>query len=355
MDTAVNDLHKERIIFAVDLDSSMEEYFYAGDKKNEMRITRTKQLIKRFVEQKSMWNKQHEFALMILGQNAVWHIDFTREVGVFKYAVDELFAMGSYSSFDPTSLFEEVLKRGMLNVDDGYITRVILIYTRSNVIPSQPRQEVLLLFFIARIAPKKVREVMTELHASGKFHFDCIYIHNRSSEVKGDIKPQMVYDRLTELEDQQVPGYFFEMTRLFRKYTTAMTQLLANPTQRIFQETSADFDYMLPKPPSVRKQEEELQRKRQQEQERQQKHSDDIQILNEPPKTIRTNAPPSTLYYSSTASSASAGTTATTATGPATRSVPSPSASTTATGGMQASTSSTPKDTSQDRHRYPNT
>ncbi|KAG0263122.1 RNA polymerase II transcription factor B subunit 4 [Actinomortierella ambigua] len=317
------DLHRERIIFAVDLDSSMEEFFHSADKQNEMRITRTKQLIKRFVEQKASWNDQHEFALMILGQKAVWHVDFTRDVSLFKMAIDELYAMGTYSSFDSTSLFEEVygIKR-----DSDYISG------------------------------GGEAEVVEELHMEGKFYFDCIYIHNRSSEVAGDIKPQKIYDRLTEMENPQQPGYFFEMTRLFRKYSLAMTQLLANPLQRMAQDDNIDFDYVLPKPPSLRQQEEEelkrrqqRQRQRQLEQQQQQQQQlqlqlqeDEIQILNEAPKIMRTNSSPSTGQPSSAVSSpvVAAGTATTTTSATTTRGA-SPSSNTTSSSATPSTTTTT--------------
>lgn len=45
---------------------------------SDTRINRTKQLLKWFIDQKSHWNKQHEFAIMILGERAVWVRLFSR-------------------------------------------------------------------------------------------------------------------------------------------------------------------------------------------------------------------------------------------------------------------------------------
>ncbi|KAF9398569.1 hypothetical protein BGZ94_005967, partial [Podila epigama] len=59
-------------IFCVDLDQSMDEYFYDGNRPTSTRITRTRMLLKWFINQKAAWGAGHEFALMVLGEHAVW-------------------------------------------------------------------------------------------------------------------------------------------------------------------------------------------------------------------------------------------------------------------------------------------
>ncbi|KAI1299518.1 BTB and MATH domain-containing protein 41 [Mortierella claussenii] len=95
-------------IFGIDLDQSMDDYFMTGDKVNDTRINKTKQLLKWFVEQKSRWNPQHEFAVMILGEMAVWHMDFTSDAMLLSHAIDELYTMGKFTAFDTTTLFKEM-------------------------------------------------------------------------------------------------------------------------------------------------------------------------------------------------------------------------------------------------------
>ncbi|KAI7823827.1 hypothetical protein BC939DRAFT_450923 [Gamsiella multidivaricata] len=226
-------IQREKIIFCIDLDLSMDECFMVGDKMNDTRINRTKQLLKWFIEQKTSWNSGHEFAVMILGERAVWHMDFTSDTMLLSHVIDELYTMGKFTAFNSTSLFKEILEHANLDEDDGSIIRAIMIYTRSDVLPSMPD-----------------REVLDVLYSSRRFYYDCIYIHLKAAEVPGPIKPQHVYDRLTEMEDQRSPGYYYELTRLLKKFATAMGELLAHPRVRPIQD---DLMSKMPPPPSVKR------------------------------------------------------------------------------------------------------
>ncbi|KAF9906599.1 Component of the BRCA1-A complex [Linnemannia zychae] len=226
----------EKIIFCIDLDLSMEEQFMIGDKPNDTRINRTKQVLKWFIAQKSKWNPDHEFAVIILGEKAVWHVDFTTDIVLLEHAVDELYTMGNFPSFNTASLFELIMEKVDMSEDVGPTVRAIMIYTRSDVLPSMPNQEVL-----------------DALHASGRFYFDCIYIHNKASEVVGNIKPQQIYDRLTEMESARSPGFFYELTRVLKKFSGAMGELLAHPAIRSGQD---DVFFNMPTPPSLRRNQE---------------------------------------------------------------------------------------------------
>ncbi|KAF9365756.1 Component of the BRCA1-A complex [Mortierella sp. NVP85] len=210
----------------------MDECFMVGDKSNDTRINRTKQLLKWFIEQKSRWNTAHEFAIMILGEMAVWHMDFTTDTVLLSHAIDELYTMGKFPAFDSTSMFKEILIHSDLDDDDDSTIRAIMIYTRSDVLPSLPD-----------------REILDTLHLSGRFFYDCIYIHQKASEVAGPIKPQMVYDRLTEMEDQDMPGYYYELTKMLKKFCSAMGELLAHPRVRPLQDELSSKMQLPPKIP----------------------------------------------------------------------------------------------------------
>ncbi|KAF9574510.1 nuclear mRNA export, poly(A)+RNA binding protein [Mortierella alpina] len=221
-------------IFCIDLDLSMDEHFSSGEKNNDTRINRTKQLLKWFIEQKSQWNKQHEYAIMILGERAVWHMDFTTDKDLLSHVIDELYTMGKFTAFDSTSLFEEIRKNANVDDNDESAIHAIVLYTRSDVVPTLPDYE-----------------AMDALYSSGRFHFDCIFIHNKAVEVTGPVKPQHVYDRLTEMEDARAPGYFYETTRYLRKYTSSMGELLINPAVRPLQD---EVSFKMTPPPSVQRQ-----------------------------------------------------------------------------------------------------
>ncbi|KAI9239928.1 MAG: aspartic peptidase domain-containing protein [Podila humilis] len=215
-------------VFCVDLDHSMEEFFYEGTRPTDSRMNRTKSLLRWYINQKSAWNAGHEFAMIILGEKA--HMDFTDDVALMSHALDGLYSMGKYNSFDTTSLFHEIQSHAGLAADKNVLIRAILIYTRSDILPTLPDPEVL-----------------EDLRKENRFYFDCIYIHNKSSDVVGNVKPQQhVYDRLTEFEDSRSVGYFFELTRLYRKYSGAMAELLANPTFRPIQD---EHDFRIPQLP----------------------------------------------------------------------------------------------------------
>ncbi|KAG0034044.1 Component of the BRCA1-A complex [Podila clonocystis] len=204
---------REKIVFCIDLDHSMEEFFFEGTRPTDSRINRTKSLLKWYINQKSAWNAGHEFAMIILGEKAVWHMDFTDDVALFSHALDGLYSMGKYNAF----------------ADKNVLVRAILIYTRSDILPTLPDPEVL-----------------EDLRKDNRFYFDCVYIHNKSADVVGNVKPQHVYDRLTEIEDARSVGYFFELTRLYRKYSSAMAELLANPAFRPIQD---EHDFRIPPMP----------------------------------------------------------------------------------------------------------
>ncbi|KAG0020608.1 hypothetical protein BGZ80_003924 [Entomortierella chlamydospora] len=170
---------------------------------------------------------------MILGAMAVWHMDFTSDTALLSHAIDELYTMGDFKEFEHSNLDQ----------DDGSIIRLIMIYTRSDVLPSVPDPEVL-----------------DVLAASGRFSYDCVYIHHKAGEVSGPIKPQHVYDRLTEMEDIRAPGYYYELTRILKKYSSAMGELLAHPSVRAIQD---EMSYKMKPPPSVRRMEETAQQQQQ--------------------------------------------------------------------------------------------
>ncbi|KAF8945839.1 RNA polymerase II transcription factor B subunit 4 [Haplosporangium gracile] len=221
-----------------------------GEKLNDTRINRTKQVLKWFIAQKSKWNPNHEFAVIILGEKAVWHVDFTTDTVLLEHAVDELYTMGKFPSFDSTSLFELILQKVDISADDCPTVRAIMIYTRSDVLPTLPDKQFLEALYVTR-----------------KVFFDCVYIHNKASEVTGDVTPQGIYDRLTEMEDTRSPGYFYELTRVLKKFSSAMGELLANPVIRMNQDEA--FPRMAIPPRARAKLEMEQQQQQQQQSQKQ--------------------------------------------------------------------------------------
>ncbi|KAI9146512.1 hypothetical protein BKA69DRAFT_33365 [Paraphysoderma sedebokerense] len=114
---------------------------------------------------------------------------------------------------------------GIPNSDSTELTRVIFLYSRSNVMVKFKGSDA------------DGVELMKRFHSCGKYFFDCIYLHEKPNE---DSDPQDVYDSLTAVESQEGLSYFFEVTRSWRRFYLAMTSLLAHPLQRP-KQSSADY------------------------------------------------------------------------------------------------------------------
>ncbi|KAF9398402.1 hypothetical protein BGZ94_006016, partial [Podila epigama] len=125
-----------------------------------------------------------------------------------------------------TSIFEAIQAHEDFK-EKNMSVRVIMIYSRSDVLPTVPDPMVL----------KDLRS------HENPFFFDCIYLHKKHNEVPGEIKPQHIYDRLTEIEDIDSIGYCFELCKMVRKYCQAMAELLAHPKVRLLQD---EFDAIIP-------------------------------------------------------------------------------------------------------------
>ncbi|RUP42942.1 hypothetical protein BC936DRAFT_137865 [Jimgerdemannia flammicorona] len=99
------------------------------------RILLTRRLLLRFIHLKLMFNNSHEFAIVLLNEKAVWHMDFSNDEMLLEMAISELYPTGHYNTFDTTSLFTTIAQHvGMARGD--VMVQVILVYGRSAVIPT---------------------------------------------------------------------------------------------------------------------------------------------------------------------------------------------------------------------------
>jgi len=149
---------------------------------------------------------------------ALMHQDLTADLELFARKLEQLSSQGNYSSFDLSSIFAlisskfpEILRTSQKNPPET-IYRVIIIYSRSSVMPFWDN-----------------KQVNQELLDCPNFFLDCLYLH---AKVGSDNDPQGIYDFLTEIEGKDHFPYFFETSTSQSKFYHHMTELIAHPNQR---------------------------------------------------------------------------------------------------------------------------
>ncbi|TPX37464.1 hypothetical protein SmJEL517_g00763 [Synchytrium microbalum] len=182
------------------------------------RLNMTKRLIKRFVWLKSHLLKDHEYGLVELGNEANWHTPFTSDPESIIGGVDSLQRQDDpFNSLNSDSILETLLQAQPENpkTPESHSLRAIIIYGRSNVLPTVPSPELL----------DKVR-------ANPAITIDCVYLHGLARDY-GEMV-QEIYERLTEFELRE-DMYSFELSQRAPRYGIAMTQLVSHPAQRVHQ------------------------------------------------------------------------------------------------------------------------
>lgn len=180
--------------------------------------------IEKFVKLKNTVSKKHEFALVVLHKKALWVHGFTREPKDFTCILDGLQGSPDFSECEISSLFELIYEKTELpRVDNPcivpppYIIRVIVVYNRSNCIPTFDGG----------------REVLDILQRSPYFFTDVLYIHDLPND---NNKCEAAFDMLCSLDDMWQTSYIFEVTRNGTKLHDYMAKLLAHPLQRPHQD-----------------------------------------------------------------------------------------------------------------------
>ncbi|KAJ2962970.1 hypothetical protein NQZ79_g1900 [Umbelopsis isabellina] len=169
-----------------------------------------KRLMLRFVDMKLLMNPNHEFAIILLTDRAIWqHMNFTNDKLLLQMAIEEIGPVGTFNAF---GMSDESTSHVDIN-DPNHFVQAITIYGRSNCLPSEPDVNNL-----------------TTIQTCTNFVLDMLYIHERKTEAN---MPQDIYDRWLQLESDLYPGWFYEFGRLARRrIALAMMQLLAHPLQR---------------------------------------------------------------------------------------------------------------------------
>lgn len=204
-------------IFAVDLDAEMKGTELRSKEATAARpkIRLVQRALNIFVYSKLSMSERHQFGLLTLTDKANWLQKPCGREGITA-AIARLNAEGEYRSFDMGSLFQQVESL----VDSASVTRVVLIYGRSEVAPGPP------------VAATRGYEAFPLLN-SPYFFLDCVYLHKPSSKSK---TPQTVYDRLTSFDSRRRTGYFAEHAVKEEALFASMALLLAHPLQRRAQD-----------------------------------------------------------------------------------------------------------------------
>lgn len=185
-------------------------------------LTVWKNAMELFVFNKSQLNKNHEFGLVVLTDQANWFCDFNNNPELVCEAISSLEAVeDSYQSFDTASLFSLVYEnspppsQSNLQIPPPYIVRVILLYGRSHCLPIY----------------KGDVEAHGELMASPYFFMDVLYSHDPPS---GHNLCQSIFDILSEIYPKPkalVLDWSVNLVKLFNCFA----KLLAHPLQRPLQ------------------------------------------------------------------------------------------------------------------------
>ncbi|KAJ3011978.1 Component of the BRCA1-A complex [Thoreauomyces humboldtii] len=129
------------------------------------RLEHTKRLLKRFIFQKSRLNSKHEFGICTITDMTLWHQDCTSHTETLMAAIDDLrFEDQRFPMWDVSTVFSAISDK-YPTPTSSHTLRVIIIYCRSDVVPSG----------------------LSEDHAIATFrdnpdcYLDGIYLHSRPS------------------------------------------------------------------------------------------------------------------------------------------------------------------------------
>lgn len=204
-----------------------------------MPLYMVKRVVENFVSIKSSIQRSHEYAIMTLNsEGARWICDFTSNVKTIVNHLDiieEDIPEDDLHLYDLGQLFEKIQSKVPLSPKKQtgtclpmFVTRVILIYSRSNDVPKF-------------LTSKKHFDNLTE---DWHFFIDVLYTHEPPSS---DNLCEEIYTEMAMLDTENY-SYVFEVGRNAAKLHDNMAKLLAHPLQRPSQK---DTRYTLYSPSNL--------------------------------------------------------------------------------------------------------
>ncbi|XP_033324277.1 BRISC and BRCA1-A complex member 1 [Megalopta genalis] len=220
----------EKILFVIDTvreRNSTPFKFTTGAKYTPLFMM--KRVVEHFVCLKSTIQRNHEYALMTLNsQGAEWICDFTGNVkSIVNHldGIDEEIPADELHTYDLGQLFEKIQSKVPLPPKKHtstslatFVTRVILMYSRSNNIPKF-------------LTSKKYFDNLTE---NWYFFIDVLYIHEPPCP---ENVCEEIYAQMAKLDTANY-SYILEVGKNAAKLHDNMAKLLAHPLQRPSQKNT---------------------------------------------------------------------------------------------------------------------
>lgn len=175
-----------------------------------------------FVRMKQTLNRNHSFAIVVLGERPRVVLDFEDDVEEVTVAIHKLeVARENAGCFDFSQLFS--LFEAMVPKEDGEDTKITAVYRA--------------IVFFGRSYDLPILMDTSPVSELDAFFMDVIYMHVKNTE-KGAIC-QDIYDFLCGLESHAVwkIEYYVNITLSFPKLHQHVLMLLAHPAHRLSQET----------------------------------------------------------------------------------------------------------------------
>ncbi|PKK17174.1 BRISC and BRCA1 A complex member 1 [Columba livia] len=200
---------------------------FNGSKTNALNISQ--KMIEMFVRTKHKIDKCHEFALVVVNNDATWLSGFTsdpREVCSCLYALETVVC----KSFNLEGLFNLIQQKIELPVTENvqtipppYVVRTILVFGRPGCQPQF-----------------SMSEHMKKMLQCPYFFFDVVYIHNGAEEKDDETSWKDMYAFFSSL-DTKGTNYKYEVSLAGPavELHNCMAKLLAHPLQRPCQPHAA--------------------------------------------------------------------------------------------------------------------
>ncbi|KAL6469297.1 hypothetical protein MHYP_G00228210 [Metynnis hypsauchen] len=216
----------EKVIICLDLSEEMSLQkleSFNGSKTNALNISQ--KMIEMFVRTKHKIDKRHEFALVVVNDDALWLSGFTsdpRELCSCLYDLET----NVCESFNLEDLLNVILQKIELPLMDNvqtipppFVVRTLLIYSRhAGQLQFNPS------------------DAVSKMLRSPYFFFDVIYLHNGADEQVDDNSWRDIYASFSNLDSKGM-CYRFEVSLCSPaiELYNCMAKLLCHPLQRPFQ------------------------------------------------------------------------------------------------------------------------
>ncbi|XP_041086960.1 BRISC and BRCA1-A complex member 1-like [Polyodon spathula] len=216
----------EKVIICLDLSEEMSLQkleSFNGSKTNALNVSQ--KMIEMFVRTKHKIDKRHEFALVVVNDDALWLSGFTsdpRELCSCLYDL-ETNVCESFNLEDLLNLIRQKIElpqtENIQTIPPPYVVRTLLIYGRHT---GQPQ-----------FNPS---DAISKMLQSPYFFFDVVYLHNGAEEQGEESSWKDVYTSFCNLDSKGI-CYRFEVSLCGPavELHNCMAKLLSHPLQRPFQ------------------------------------------------------------------------------------------------------------------------